>query len=383
VRSLKNYGISVGVSIVIFGLVAFFMLKFITGAMLGVFDDDSDDFDVAAPSTEVSGDASPDTSVSSVGADVQGTSFAMLFIGINDISDSCDEYFPDSSGIDAAIKDSGDLGLLEKYNRYKSVGSIVLMRADKERGEYTFTSVSPITMVSTDSGTQRLGDVYIMQGRDQFIQCIEALTGISIDRYIAAKASDMEKIVTETGAVSCSIPCDIYACGYDYFSTAQKNKVDEQNKLIKAAMEKTSDSDEKKELEESLVDVELVLERGTKNVSKSAAAVMMFADYSDGVSDELALSETFAKGLMSNLSKMSQSNLTELLTKIGEYLDTNVDSGFITDNYGLISEYKNFDKTTLSLPGSFESSDDPYAASFVPDYDKAIAAFLDYRKLPA
>ena len=367
----------------IFGLVAFLMMKFITGAMLGVFNEDSDDPNIVNPSTEGTGETTPETTLSSLGVNVKGTSFAMLFIGINDISENCDEYFPDSNDIDNAIKENKDIGLLEKYNRYKSVGSIVLMRADKERGEYTFTSISPLTMVSTNVGTQRLGDVYVMQGKDHFIECIEALTGIRIDRYVAAKASDMEKITTETGAVSCSVPCDIYACGYDYFSASQKNAVEERNKLIKAAMDKVTDKDEKKKLEDMLCDVELVLERGTKNISKNSAAVMMFADYSDGASDEMALAETFAKGLMSNLSKMSESKLTELLAKTGEYLDTNVDSGFITDNYGLISGYKSFSQTTLSLPGTFESAEDPSAARFVPDYDKSIAAFLDYRKISA
>lgn len=367
----------------IFGLVALFMMKFITGAMLGVFDEDANDPNIVTPSTEGTGETTPGTNISPVGVNVQGASFAMLFIGINDISENCDEYFPDAGSIDDAIKENKDIGLLEKYNRYKSAGSIVLMRADKERGEYTFTSISPLTMVSSNAGTQRLGDVYVMQGRDHFIECVEALTGIRIDKYVAAKASDMEKITTEIGAVSCSVPCDIYSCGFDYLSAAQKNVVEDRNKLIKAAIDKVKDNDEKKKLEDMLVDVELVLERGTKNVSKSSAAVMMFADYSDGASDELALAETFAKGLMANLSKMSQSKLTELLAKTGEYLDTNVDAGFITDNYGMISEYKSFSQTTISLPGTFESADDPAAARFVPDYDKSISAFLDYRKIPA
>lgn len=382
-KSLKNFGISVGVSVVIFGLVALLMMKFITGAMLGVFNEKDDGPDIVTPSTDGTGDTTPGTNLSPEGANVQGASFAMLFIGINDISENCDEYFPEAGDIDSIIKENKDIGLLEKYNRYKNVGSIVLMRADKERGEYTFTSISPLTAVSSNAGTQPLGDVYVMQGRDHFIECVEALTGIRIDKYIAAKASDMEKITNETGAVSCSVPCDIYAAGFDYLSAAQKNVVEDRNKLIKAAIAKVKEGEGKKKLEDMLVDVELVLERGTKNVSKNSAAVMMFADYSDGAGDEMALSETFAKGLMSNLSKMSQSKLTELLAKIGEYLDTNVDAGFITDNYGMISAYRSFSQTTLSLPGTFESAEDPAASRFVPDYDKSIAAFLDYRKIPA
>lgn len=92
--------------------------------------------------------------------------------------------------------------------------SILLVTVDKNTEKF---SICPIpSYLYIDLGTENvkkqayLGDLLIKNGKNFFLQKIEALTGVSIDYYAFMSNADFVRIINEIGGIEYTVPINMY-----------------------------------------------------------------------------------------------------------------------------------------------------------------------------
>ena len=100
----------------------------------------------------------------------------------------------------------------------------------------------------------------------------------------------------------------------------------------------------------------------------------------DGIDDEMLILQSFANGLMVNLSDMSDSSLTSSFTSINKKLvKTNITKDDVLAHTEVIRGYGWFKIQTLTYPGKFISGKAGREGFYNPDIDAAISYFANYR----
>ncbi|MBR4880943.1 MAG: hypothetical protein IKU19_03355 [Clostridia bacterium] len=210
--ALKNFGITFLISILVFGITAYFVAGFFTSTVNGILDKENDRLDQlfteAADVTTAEDEVGED-----ILAEVKGDSFTVLF-GVTDRRDGDFDYFPEDEKAIGKIETDNkkSVGLLVKDYRTVKVKSIVLMRVCKETREYTFISVPSTSKVYTQmgGGYTLLEDVMYFYDQDYFVQKVSAMTGITPDYTVLVNITDLDDVLTQTGGFTCHIPEDIY-----------------------------------------------------------------------------------------------------------------------------------------------------------------------------
>ncbi|MBQ7827393.1 MAG: hypothetical protein IJ386_03925, partial [Clostridia bacterium] len=222
--AFKNFGITFLISVLIFSIVAYFMVGFLTSTVSGILDRENDRLDsffTEAPTdtTDVLQNTDEDA------PEVKGDSFTVLF-GITDKREEVYDYFPETDKEIEKIEtdQKKSVGLLGKDYHTVKVKNIVLVRVCKETREYSIIPVPSISRVYTQMGAgyTLLEDVMYLYDKEYFVQKVSAMTGIIPDYTFIVNVTEMDDIVKAIGGFSCYVSEDIYTDGKNYFPEPPK-----------------------------------------------------------------------------------------------------------------------------------------------------------------
>jgi len=400
--ALKNFAITFLISSVIFGVVAYFIVGFLTSTVSGILDEENDRLDQLL--TEVVTEKSEEnTDPPPIIPHVEGDSFTVLFC-ITDKRDGVFDYFPmneeESKKIETGDKES--FGVLTKDYKNIKVKSIILLRVSKETGEYSFISIPSNVELYTKigkSGHTLLEDSLYYFGQEYFTKKVAAITGITPDYTLFANVTELDDILGLTGGFTCYIPDDIYSDGENYFTMTEEEfkeykekKEEEEKKKEEAENASDDDKDEDKdktedakpdegtsEEEEKEIIIEKIVSSGNVTVgATNIEAIFLCEDYSGGISGRSEILTGLLKGFISKLSGMDDEQLVKVyseLTKKGKII-TDMEESQLMSKADLIRAYGEFTSTVFEYPGVLSGG------VFDPDISAAVKQYLGLRLPP-
>ena len=369
--AFKNFFVTFLIAALVFGSVAYFATRFLTDTITGIFDAEENELDqILNPTTDSGAVTSAPVTEPPVKPDtpnpedvIQGESFKMLFIVTDYQPDIFNDYLPSDDQLAAMQNDpSVTTGVLGTAYRRPRACAVLLLRADKERSEFTFTAFPSAMRVSTSSGEQSMADLYNLYGRDFIVSEVASLTGLEIDYDLLLNITELSDIVTELGGIPMYFSKELYYNGR--ISTTVKP------------------SDEDKDF------LPLLYGIGKNNVDgPGAVALLMNEDYSTGVAERCVTLVTFFTELLNKLTAMSEADLTAFYDNLCEdaLIDTTFTVKELVSHADLIYAYtrEDFKKTTLSYPGRFVAATETSEAYFEPNTKEGLALFKKYRPLPS
>ncbi len=356
-KGLKSFGIAFLVSAVLVSIAAVFVTNAVEDILLSIFDRTPDGITDILNSVkdEEKEESENKEEKENVLKDIDGNSFSMLLVCTDYRPKVFSDYLPDPDEIDKTDKEAG---YLEDGFRITGASNICLVQCSKESGEYAFTPIAPNTNVTTPSGYETLYNVYGYYGFDFFLSKIESITGVSVDYYAVVNCTDIKSIVDVIGAVYCTVPCDIFTDGKVYVGQSGAAKI--------KALDPEAEFDS-------------FLEECTDNIGPSSMGLLLYNDYSDGIDDELVISDGYTKGVFRNFAKLTPNGQTSLWTRIEKYANTNITSDFFAENGELIRAFTDGIAVTVSYPGLFKPAGEPSLATFEPDISTGVETISKYR----
>lgn len=379
--ALKNFGITFLISAVVFSIVAYFAVGFLSSTVSGILDDENDRLDelfTEAPEDSMEDPGLPSDTV----PEVEGDSFTVLF-GITDKRDEAFDYFPDNDKAISKIStdDKKSVGLLTKDYRTVKVKSIVLMRVCKESGEYTFISVPSSSKVYTQMGAGNvlLEDVMFFYGQEYFVQKVAAMTGITPDYSVFVNVTELDDVLKQTGGFTCHISEDIYTDGKEYVPEPPEETTAEETTAPETEPSKDDKDKKPAESEEEEIVLEKAVSAGNVTVGASnIEAIVLYEHYADGVKERSEVLCNVARGFVGRLSLMDDAAMTNVLKNLtkNDKITTDITDATVGAKGDLIRAYSEFTTSVEEYPGS--ESD----GLFTPSIMEAAKKFLGMR-LPA
>ena len=329
IRNLRNFGITLGISFVILGIVAIFAARFVANTVCDVFTGDGakDLSDVLTPveTTNPSGEKQDERFT----RELSGSSFTWLMV-ITDKRPSVYDYFPDKNEI-KNIDEEDAFGLLGKNYRYVGTAGIVLVHANVNLREYTVMAIPPITRVETGSGDYNLSEIYSYFGMDFLKAKVEGLTGMTVDQYTVLNCTDLVSLANVIGGIDCKIPVDIYSNGPLYVSKPPQQ----------------SDTEEDEAASEDAPVYKVELEKtDVVKLSAKLEAALLYSDY---------------EGLKN------------------KFRESSLDQSVVKDAAEVIQAYSWLEVQTLVYPGRFVPVKGSQGAYYNPDVEGAVQYFYKYR----
>ncbi len=234
--ALKNFGVTFLIAALLFGVLAYFALGFVTSTMNSLMNDEENELNeimqnedgqqlVGAETETVQPQDPTDAALPA------GESFNFLVITTDYRPDLYDNYKPTLDHMYQtdwySVSSSDTRGCLSGEYREVQASSIVLVRADREAGQYTYTYFSPETQVYTTTGYHTLGEVYALYGRQTVADHLHAMTGLKIKYTFLLNAYNFDEFVEVCGAPKINLTREIYQdAGLGYttqFETTKEN----------------------------------------------------------------------------------------------------------------------------------------------------------------
>ena len=370
-RGLRNFAVAFIFSLLIVGFAAVFVVNSVEGTLQSVFDRRGDDLaNILASGGEQGQENNSDAATPDENRlkGLEGESFSMLLVCTDYRPSVYDNYLIDEddegqdngqSGDKDKDDDDTDVGIFQNGFRRIGVSNICLIQCSKEYGEFVFTPIAPNTNVYTPTGYDTLYNIYGIYGFDYFRQKIESITGVGIDYYAVVNSTEIKSVVDILGAVYCTVPCEIFTDGVNYVGLTEVSK--EASK-------------------EDGISYRSFLEPCTDNIGPSSMGLLLFKDYSNGVGDELVISDGYSKGVFRNFAKLGEGSLSSMWSRLEPYMTkTNITREFFDKNSQIVLAFDDEIATTLTYPGIFKPSGDVEKSTFEPDIAKAVAALSKYR----
>ena len=371
--AFKNFAITFLISALVFGGAAYFATRFLTETITGIFDAESSELDdILSPSmSDTSADTdTPDSTANpddTTYADViGGESFNMLFIVTDYQPELFDDYYPDKDALNQMENDPtvGATGILGAKYRHTRAISVLLLRVDKERQEFTYTVFPAITRVSTSSGNHTMADLYHLYGSDYIIDTVSAMTGLSVDHHFLVNITEMSDLINRMGGFSLYMTTDLYYNG------------------VVATAEKPSDADANT--------LPLLYRIGQNSVDGSGMhALMVWEDYSsaEAMTKRNELLANILMEILDKLTGMPQAEFTAYYDRVCE--DALADTTFTPKDLVAQMELlramhsEEFTVKTVDYPGRYVAATETADAYFAADLDRGFALFKNYRKVTA
>ena len=366
--AFKNFFVTFLIAALIFGSVAYFATQFLTDTITGIFDAEKSELDDilhANPAdTTPSIPSQPGEYNPSTERVIEGDSFNMLFIVTDYQPDIFHDYLPtDDELADMETEDASYTGLLGTPFRRTKTCATVLLRADKERKEFTFTVFPSVMRVNTASGYQIGADLYNLYGRDYIISQISAMTGLSVDYYMVVNVTELSQIIANLGGINMYLTSDLY---YNGQIATTKKPAPEEEALIP-----------------------LLYTIGNNDIDGPGSTALMMHNEIASAADVHARNTFLVNFLTAVMDKMTAMPETELTSFYDDICaNAMVDTTFAVPDF--ISEISliyawndpSFKKTTLDYPGRYVSASENMEGYFDPNIKQAITQFKNYRRLP-
>ncbi len=327
----RNFALTFTISLVIFGIIAYFTIGFITGMINETVPVDGvpdTDYHIVAPPPETEDDES--TADTEKFEEIEGDSFNMLLIG----SDYQPELFDD---YDYEEKWTGS-GFPDKRNRKWGADSLILLRVDKENRQFIFCPIPSNTRVTVDGNNTQLGNLIATKNVDYLCGKVMGLTGLRIDYYAHITVGSIAAIVDAVGGITYYVPEDMQ---YD----------------------------------DPVQDLHINLIAGTHNITGSKAAQLLrYVGYENGNVGRMNTAVEFLKAVFAKFTGAAYlDKAINLYNAIKNNVQTNFTADDLANNLELIFSYSDFESVTVTYPGSTKTIDG--VAYFEPSLTSAMEMF--------
>ncbi|MDD6095450.1 MAG: hypothetical protein PUC29_06890 [Clostridia bacterium] len=371
-KNLKNFGITFAVSLVILGIIALFACGVVADTVCGIFDGGNGDMDNMLSPADTSPSAGSDDLLSKK---VDGESFTWLWVVSDYRPDVFDDYYPAN---EEAAKALGDFGTLGKEYRLPSATNLILVRAFVDTREYIIMTIPSVTKISTSAGDYTLGDYYAVAGTSELVSKVEAMTGLQINYCSVIHSTDLSQLANTVGSVECTVPVDIYTDGKNYVSAPVEETT--AKKTETTAKAQTSSKESSTTLEPPVVLTKELDRSESVKLAKKLMPALLYYDPSDGIQQEMTIEQSFARGLMANLSDCSDSTLQSMLSSLsGVFVSSNVKTDAIYLHGEVIRAYSWFDVHTVTYPGKFVAGKGGDSSYYKPNLEEGVKYFYNYR----
>lgn len=215
-----------------------------------------------------------------------------------------DEQYQSPDGLvaeDGSLIFSG--GFYSVDYRIIETDALILICADKERGQFTYT-VFPVDSYVDMSGRYiKLSEVYGRYGLDILLNKIYAMTGMSIDNYALVSMEAFPAMVDALGGINYNVPCDM-----KYVDNAGGINID--------------------------------IKKGAHRLDgQGVLDVLMFNNYTDGGSRTKTTSDLIRKFISTFISITNYNRAPAVFAEIEKQVDTNFTLEEFKNNIDIIFKY--------------------------------------------
>lgn len=356
---IKNFVITFCISILIFGLGAYYVVNFALDSTVG---------DIFMPSETEDTEANGDAGISDTKRDeltyetdvngdpivppseLNGSSFGILFIGVDYQPDIFDDYeiMPETEADESAEIETAaeteepetEEGGFPKQYRKVNADSLTLVNISKETGQIVFLPIPSDTKVMYDGVYMKLGSLYYEYGGAAIAEKVGALTGFNVKYYAAITLANLEALVDALEGIEYNVPTDM-----------------------------VYDDDE--------LDLHINLSRGT-TVLSGEQAVGMLRYKEGGITLRRSVASGFLRAAIAKMLPITNPDTVEqMYTEFKSYIDTNYTIADIIANLDVILAYEKFRVVDISYPGQTDVEGN--IEYFIPDAMTAIKNFKKYR----
>jgi cell envelope-related function transcriptional attenuator common domain len=343
--AIRNFAITLCVSLIIFGLLAYFLvgiaennIDFLSGADTG---DDTSETTAAETKDSETGATVETTAVEyePLPDDFKGSTIAAVLIGSDYQPNVYDDY--DLTEVNKKI-----VGFPIK-ERQITADSIIYVQINLDTREYVFCSIPSDTLVEDKGIDKTIGSLLGQSGAAYIKDKVSALLGIYIDYYAMFNMDALKSFIDGLGGISYNVPWDL----------------------------SYSDPSEGKD------GLTINIAKGTQKLTGEQAVDMLrYVSYTSGDASRRAVIIEFMKTVLVKLTDSSQlGNLPKLFTNAlgAGSIETNFTEDALATNLDAVFAYPDFTKTTLTLPGTETNvGDDKY---FSPNYTAIANLFSKYK----
>ncbi len=399
--SFRKFLVTFIAFILLFGIIGYFATSFISGIVDDIMDKDAGKSGSGAEGGEGNGETPPDAFAS-----IEGKSYSFLIL-VNDFDPENKSYAPDDYTIDeitTGIKSAkSSVGMLKKYSRRVRATSAVLVKVDKECGEYFICYITPETRLYTPAGALTLGDTYGLFGINTVKQYVKGMTGVDVDYHFVIDGYQLQDVIDTFGRTSVDIETGICSFGEYYMTDSNFSKEEFEKKPDKDEDEeknkdKDKDKDKDKEstgIEEEMPTPEYVVYVGNRDLSGETLTAL--ANLRECSIEDIKLKSKYVTSTVEHylrrFSDMSKGDLKNMISKLTastpyasddptEYkpsLATDFKADDVDKIYELIKAIKLFKVNIVYYPGNYVSTGGAEIGYYAPSYKTAIEDYRKYR----
>lgn len=337
VSVIKNFAITFCVSIIIFGLIAYFISGFLIDSM-GLAGNGF--LETKLIETTPTSDISPDTTGENSEepnvdfSALQGSSFTVMLVGTDYQPDILKDY--DLKEVNKTVT-----GFPMKERKI-AADTVMVVHINKERGKIVYCPLPSNMKVTVDGLSIKLSEVYSKKGIEYLKERVSSLIGMKIEYYAVTTIPNMAKLIDTIGGLSLYVP------------------------------QKMSYSD-------SLQDLSIDLSVGTQTLyGDKTLQFLRFDQYTASGFDRNTTAISVVKAILTKLTSSNYYNqVNSLMTRMKPYVDTNFTEQDLADNLELIFAYSDFTAVDYVYPGSETTTDG--VKYFEPSTQTARNFFLDYK----
>ncbi len=327
--AVRNFVITLLISLLIFGFVAYGILEFATSALITEGGKNNGGNNPGNNSTTTSPDVEPPPSIVD---GINGESMTVLFLGT--------DYLPDVY-FDYDYADKRPDGF-DGETREIETDTIILARINKETGEVIFCPIPAITQIKINGHVSTLEKLYHRNGIDALREQVTALTGLPIDFHAIVTLDGLSAIIDDLG-------------GIEFYVPENMNYVDLEQKI------------------------EINLKSGTQNLNgKKATDMLRYWSYADEDTSRRRLGGQFLKALIKKvMTDIPMKDAATAYIKYSEHISTDFTIGDLAEQADLIFAYPKFTIKDYTYPGT--TTGKGLDAIFTANVEKATEFFKQYK----
>lgn len=326
--AVRNFVITLLISLLIFGLVAFAILQFADKKIFGRGDGLGDGLHNNNNVT-----TTPEPPPPPEGFDaIKGESMTALFIGTDYLPNVYNDYEyagqrPD--GFDGEIREI-------------ETDTIILARINKETGEAIFCPIPAITQITINGHSTTLEKLYHQKGISALREQVTALTGLPIDFHAIVTIDGLSHIIDDFGGIEFHVPQEM-----NYVDLDQQIEID--------------------------------LKSGTQILDgKNATDMLRYWSYSDEDVSRRRVGCNFLKALINKvMTDVSMNDARAAFFKYESYISTDLTIAMLDKNADLIFAYPKLTIRDYTYPGT--TTGKGLDAVFTPNVSKATEFFSAYK----
>ncbi len=328
--AFRNFILTLLMSLVIFGLLAYGIVKYTTRSFrIGVIEEGTNGREGVVTDDKGHG--------SSSGAELSGLSgksYTILFAGTDYLPSVFDDY--DVSKYNETVQ-----GFPVEPRKVKT-DLLIVVHVNKEKGDTVFCAIPAATRIQIDGLNSRLEDLYAAKGAETLAAKVSALTGINVDYYAIVSADKFPSLISALGGVTYYVSTDMV-----------------QNDPEKG--------------------LNINLKKGSQKLNGQKALDMLrYSGYSDGDVSRRKCAVSFLKVVLKNeLTAANASNPARFYSRYANFFETNLTLDAFNDQAELVFAYSRMNLIEYTFPGSQVSSGD--GIFFNPNITKATEYFSQYK----